>query len=163
MGTRLLVWCILPAVWLWARRMERKALRQGRPLKKSEIGWARQAGVQEPERIRLVEVDEMPRPTFRWMHGVAARWGLSLRDTLGLCLRYGIYIRRGSCDRWGTLVHECCHTAQCERLGGLGAFLSRYLVECLGKGYEDAPLEVEARQGVARLREVCRAQDGCGC
>ena len=154
MGIRLLVWCILPVVWAWARRMEGRALRHGRPLDASELEWAHRVGVRDARKIRVIEVDEMPRPAFRWMHGLAARWGLSLRDTLGLCLRYGIYLRRGGSDRWGTLVHECVHTAQCERLGGLWAFLDRYLMQCLQRGYEDAPLEVEARDSVRRLRVV---------
>jgi len=54
--------------------------------------------------------------------------------TVGLTLRYGIFIRA---DHWGArrlVVHELVHTAQYERLGGFEPFLRQYLLECINIG-----------------------------
>jgi hypothetical protein len=151
MAKGLLKWVILPAVWLWAARMERRALRHGRPLNRRELALARKAGVRHPDRIRVLVVEEMPSAGLPWMRHLAARWGLSMDGVIGLCLRYGIFLRRRPA-RLETFVHECVHTAQCERLGGLAAFLSRYLGECLEHGYDRAPMEMEAERVCRRLR-----------
>jgi hypothetical protein len=144
MVNRILPWLLLPAVWWWAAAMERRAMRFGRPLRRRERLLASQAGVRHPERIRVLVVEAMPEPAFPWMRGLAARWGFTMDGVIGLCLRYGIFLRRGQSGRTETLVHECVHTAQCERLGGLSAFLLRYLGECLQFGYANAPMEKEA-------------------
>lgn len=151
MAKGFLKWAILPVVWLWAFRMERRALRHGRPLNRREGELARRAGVRHPERIRVLLVDEMPSAGLPWMRRLAARWGLSMDGVIGLCLRYGIFLRRRPA-RLETFVHECVHTAQCERLGGLAAFLARYLGECLEHGYDRAPMEIEAERVCRRLR-----------
>ena len=109
------------------------------------------AGVKHAGRIRVCEVADMPRPGMAWMQGAAARWGLNMDDTLGLSLRYGIFLRKGMRGRRETLAHECVHTAQYERLGGLWPFLARYLRECLRFGYERAPMEREASDRARRL------------
>ena len=78
--------------------------------------------------------------------------GLISPLTIGLTLRYGIYIRA---DHWGDrrlVMHELAHTAQYERLGGFEGFLRQYLGECLTIGYPEAPLEQEARR---IEREIC--------
>lgn len=151
MAKGLLKWVIFPAVWLWAAQMERRALRNGRQLNRRETELARRAGVRHPDRIRVLVVDEMPTAGLPVMRRLAARWGLSMDGVIGLCLRYGIFLRRRPA-RLETFVHECVHTAQCERLGGLAAFLSRYLGECLENGYERAPMELEAERVCRRLR-----------
>jgi hypothetical protein len=61
--------------------------------------------------------------------------------TIGLTLRYGIFIRA---DCWGErrlVVHELVHTLQYERLGGFMPFLQQYLHECITIGYPAAPME----------------------
>jgi hypothetical protein len=150
-GLRVFVMLALPMVWLWARLYERRALRHGRPLSDWERHVARLAGVREPRRIRVCVGAEMPRPGQRWMQGIAARWGLSMDDTLGLSLRYGIYLREDHPDWIATLAHECAHTAQYERLGGLWPFLRHYLWQCLSHGYSRAPLEIEANRITRRI------------
>ena len=151
MAKGILKWLVFPAVWLWAARLERRALRHGRPLNRRELELARRAGVRRPDRIRVLVVDDMPSAGLPWMRRLAARWGLSMDGVIGLCLRYGIFLRRRP-GRLETLVHECVHTAQYERLGGLAAFLSRYLGECLRYGYDRAPMEIEAERFCRRVR-----------
>jgi len=72
--------------------------------------------------------------------------------TIGLTLRYGIFIRS---DCWGErrlVVHELVHTLQYERLGGFMPFLQQYLHECITIGYPAAPMEQEAKR---IEREMC--------
>jgi hypothetical protein len=61
----------------------------------------------------------------------AEKTGLISPMTIGLTLRYGIFIRS---EFWGErrlVVHELVHTAQYERLGGFRPFLEQYLRECI--------------------------------
>lgn len=84
----------------------------------------------------------------------ATRWWTVLISpfTIGLTLRYGIFI----CDdNWGQrrlVVHELAHTMQYERLGSIEAFLRQYLHECITIGYPEAPMEQEAKR---IEREIC--------
>ena len=101
-------------------------------------------GVTHPDRIRLLNVDQVPLPANRFLRWAGKRTRLISVNTAGMALRYGIFIRS---DCWQTrrlIAHECVHTAQYERLGGIGEFLSLYLRECLEVGYPSAPLEQEA-------------------
>ena len=50
------------------------------------------------------------------------------------------------------IVHELVHTMQCERLGGLYAFLKQCLWECIEIGYPQARMEQEA---VRIASEIC--------
>jgi hypothetical protein len=61
-----------------------------------------------------------------------------------MALRYGIFIRSDCWQMRRLIAHECVHTAQYERLGGIGQFLGCYLRECLEVGYPSGPLEQEA-------------------
>lgn len=134
----------LPWVTWWAWRMERRVLREGRPLSDAEAAAAAAVGVRQPERIRLTVVPEVPMPGFRWMQRLAARFGFDGSGTSGMALRYGILVRAGSDGNAQLLLHECVHTAQYERIGSLCGFLRRYLVECLRDGYAHSALEREA-------------------
>jgi hypothetical protein len=142
---RLLVFFALPWVTFWAWRHEREILRRGRPLAQDELQRAALAGVAAPGRIRVLTVDKVPMPGWRWVQRLAARLGFDGSTTAGMALRYGIYLRRDREVETALMVHECAHTAQYERLGSIAAFMRRYLVECLRDGYAGSALEAEAR------------------
>lgn len=131
--------------------LERRALKFGRPLRRREHRLACLAGVKNPDRIRVLVVESIPMPKLPWARQLAARWGLSMEGVIGLCLRYGIFLRKGGSNPMETLIHECVHTAQYERLGGRAAFLQRYVRECLEFGYADAPMEREAESAYDRM------------
>jgi hypothetical protein len=134
----------LPLAIRWVAQREQKILRAGVALDESQLIDARLMGVAHPERVRLLRVDQVPLPATGFIRWAAKRTSLISSDTAGMALRYGIFIRS---DCWGTrrlVAHECVHTGQYERLGGIGQFLSRYFRECLEVGYPFAPLEQEA-------------------
>ena len=122
------------------------------PLTVGQVDDAVRIGIAHPERVRLRVVEEIPLPENPALRSAAEATGLISPLTIGLTLRYGIFIQA---DSWGErrlLVHELAHVAQYERLGGFRPFLQRYLMECITIGYPEAPLEQEAKHVE---REIC--------
>jgi hypothetical protein len=137
---------LLPLACAWVEEQERLIAKEGVPLTLAQVEQARQIGVKEPERVRLRVAEEIPMPDNPVLRAAAELTGLISPFTVGLTLRYGIYIRA---DHWGErrlVAHELVHTAQYERLGGINEFLSAYLEECITIGYPNGPLEQEAKR-----------------
>ena len=142
---------LLPLAAAWATEQEQRIVREGVPLSQREVGDASSVGVREPERIRLLRVEAIPRPSQPQLKAACDAIDFLTPATRGLTLGYGIFIRS---DCWGDrllVVHELAHVAQYERLGGILAFLRKYLFECLTMGYAAAPLELEAIAVAARV------------
>lgn len=143
---------LLPHAVTWAQQQEAQILRDGAALNEHEVTLARELGVQEPTRVRLLKVDEMPQPQQPILRAAALQSGFFTPGTQGMTLGAGVFIAR---ERWGDLdliAHELVHVAQYEMLG-IETFLQRYLRECLTVGYWNAPLEIEAREASARVLE----------
>ena len=134
----------LPLAVRWASQQEQKILRAGVALDESQVTDARLMGVARPEKVRLLKVDQVPLPANRLLRWAAKRTKLISSDTAGMALRYGIFIRSDCWQMRRLIAHECVHTAQYERLGGIEEFLSLYLRECLELGYPSGLLEQEA-------------------
>lgn len=148
---------LLPLACEWAEAQEELILRDGVPLTPPRIEDARRIGVSHPGSVRLLEVSRVPVPEKPALLAAVRATQLISADTLGLTLRYGIYIRS---DGWGgrsLVVHELVHTLQYERLGGFRNFLARYLRECVTVGYPEAPLEQEA---IRMAGEICGSGGG---
>ncbi len=143
---------LLPQICDWAQKEEENILKNGVALSADEMVTASKIGVRHPERVRLLQVSQVPMPQDAVLRAAAAQAGLVSEQTAGMALRYGIFIRD---DVWpnrsAIVAHELVHTAQYERLGGLAPFLKQYLSECLTLGYSQAPLEQEAIQTANRL------------
>jgi hypothetical protein len=143
---------LLPLACAWAEEQESIILREGVALTSSQLEDARRIGITHPERVRLRVVEEIPLPRQPDLRVAAEMTGLISPMTIGLTLRYGIFIRA---DCWGErrlVVHELVHTLQYERLGGFMPFLQQYLHECITIGYPAAPMEQEAKR---IEREMC--------
>ena len=135
---------LLPVAADWARVEEERALREGIPLSEKEKADAKAIGVENPERIRLLRVEEIPVPNSPQLREATQAIRFLGEETRGLTLQYGIFVRW---DCWGSralILHELAHTMQYERIGGIIPFLRRYLSECLTSGYANSPLELEA-------------------
>ncbi len=111
----------------------------------NQIASARRAGVQHPERVRLLAVKRIPMPLYRPLRAAAERRGWLSPHTAGMTLRYGIYLRADCMEDRRLLLHELTHVAQYERLGGIRNFLRAYLRECITPGYPHGALEREAQ------------------
>jgi hypothetical protein len=132
---------LLPLAAAWATEEEQKILRDGVSLSEKEVGDARAIGAQSPDRVRLLQIETIPRPSQPQLRAACDAIDFLTPATRGLTLGYGIFIRS---DCWGDrllVMHELAHVAQYERLGGILPFLRKYLFECLTTGYASAPLE----------------------
>ena len=134
---------IAPATARWAQDQERRILNEGVPLAAEGLAFAAALEIEQPEEIRVLEIDRIPLPAPRPLVKLAGSWGLPFFEPAGMALGKGIYILDGHSR---ALRHELVHVAQYQRLGGIEPFMRRYLTECLVHGYADAPLEVEARE-----------------
>ena len=142
---------LLPLAVTWGTEQEQRIVCDGLPLSEKEIHDARAIGVQNPNHVRLLQVEAIPRPSQPQLKAACDAIDFLTPATRGLTLGYGIFIRS---DCWGDrllIVHELAHVAQYERLGGILPFLRRYLFECLTTGYSAAPLELEAIAVTARV------------
>lgn len=135
---------LLPLAAWWVAFHERRILLHGVPLSPQGLQDAALMGVAHPEEIRLMKVDRIP-----WLNGQMVRLLSRIMpavscNTVGLSLRYGIYVRS---KYWGSrhlIAHECVHTGQYERHGDIAGFLRAYFTQCIELGYPAAPLEQEA-------------------
>jgi len=146
---------LLPLAVRWAAEEEERILREGVPLSDEEIAHARQIGIEEPQRVRLLRVDAIPFPPHPLLK--EASYAIRFFNTAprGLTLHHGIFVRS---DYWrdrALIAHELAHTAQYQRLGGILPFLRKYLFECATIGYDKAPMEQEAIATAARVCGSC--------
>ncbi len=151
MDTEQMMAMLLPKAVNWVEAQEGLILREGARLSESERADAVGVGVKFPDSVRILRVDELPKPNDPILLAAASAAGLFFSHSIGMALRYGIYLRRDLRDERPTLVHELTHTAQYERLGGVHAFLTQYVRECLSVGYSDCSLEVEAVETTDRI------------
>jgi len=143
---------LLPLAVEWAAEQERSILQSGAPLSEPQLADARQVGVLSPERVRLLQVAQIPVPKDPALAAAAAGTRLISPSTGGMTFRYGIFIRSDCWGRRSLVAHELVHVTQYERLGSLEAFLRPYLMECIWPPfYPNGPMEQEAVKVSGRL------------
>jgi hypothetical protein len=98
--TRIVVTAFLPVACVWAARHESAILWRGVALSATQTEKARQVGVVHSEKVRLLAVDVIP-PTNRLLRTIGAKLGFVSSQTIGMTLRYGIFIQT---DHWGDLL-----------------------------------------------------------
>lgn len=136
---------LLPKVLDWAEAQEKLALNQGSALSPAALNDARAAGVRTPENIRMCVVPEIPQPEHPKIKQLAAELGLITPQTVAITFGFGIFVRAEQSHDRETLVHECVHVAQFEKLG-MDDFLMQYVLQIFKNGYDNAPMEREARE-----------------
>lgn len=135
---------LVPQAIQWAEATAAAAAVSGRALHEAELQLARRVGVAHPENIRLTFVDEMPYPEHHMLQAAAMATDFLGPQTQGLTLGYAVLVRRGQgSDR--LLSHEFRHVRQYEEAGSIANFLPVYLEQMVDFGYDDAPLEIDAR------------------
>lgn len=135
---------LLPLAVTWAEQQENLILQNGVFLTSSQQAEARLASVVSFGKVKLLRVNQIPLPSEPALRTAAQTTGLITRNTIGLTLRYGIFVREDFWNDRKLVVHELVHVAQYERLGSIGQFLQKYLQECITIGYPQAPMEQEA-------------------
>ena len=135
---------LLPKAIAWAEARSTEITTSGAPLSDLELRIAHLVAVQQPERVRILEVRAIPQPEDPELRQAVAATGFIGPRTIGLTLGYGIYIVAGhSTNR--LVSHECRHVYQYEVAGSIRNFLPIYLKQIAAVGYGAAPLEMDAR------------------
>lgn len=137
---------ILPLAVEWAEAQEKVALEHGIPLSNLQTEDAKRVGVIHPEKVRILKVPQIPLPKHPILKSASEAIQLVTPSTIGLTLRYGIFIHSDFSGDRRLIVHELVHTSQYERLGGFLPFLRKYFLELIKIGYPKAPMEQEARK-----------------
>src|SRR5690349_21733715 len=106
---------LLPQAAAWATERQQEILRDGVSLSPAEMGDARAIGIQSPDRIRLLQVESIPRPSQPQLKAACDAIDFLTPETRGLTLKYGIFIRSDCWRDRPLIVHELVHVAQYER------------------------------------------------
>lgn len=145
---------ILPIIYPWAEKLEKNVLETGVPLNETQLADARHAGVAQPEKIRVLLVEDLPLPDHEEILFIARQVGFFQTRSAGLTLGYGIHLTLPFRDDRYMLVHECVHVGQYEKFQGIRPFLDEYLRECIDPGYPFGHLEQEA---IRVAKDICKS------
>ena len=139
----------------WALEQEAFVLKLGAPLDAQQAADAQRAGVTDSARVRILPVDRIPMPRSLELAEAARRAQIITENSAAVTVGHGIMMRA---DRWRDrelLLHQFVHVAQCERCGGLEAFVNDYLTDrSTCAAFSAGSLEDEARN---LAREICAA------
>tara|TARA_R110002126_G_scaffold97190_19_gene226802 strand:- start:3024 stop:3557 length:534 start_codon:yes stop_codon:yes gene_type:complete len=137
---------LLPQYIDWAYETDKQGLESGAPLNAQELSLAKDIGIQNPEKVRIVYVDVVPFPyenfalkTLGEALGFIGEGIINNAQVFG----YSIYVRNGYELNRPKLAHELVHVLQIER-SSLDHIISQHFSDLAKYGYDNAPLEVEA-------------------
>ena len=130
----------------WIRKQESMILRDGRPLADWETHWAKEVGIEAPEKIRVLPIAQVPTPGSWFLRFFGSNTRFIAESPTGMAVNYGIFLDATHATNPSLLVHELAHVAQFEKLGGIEPFLKEYLTQCVSDGYWDSLMEQEARE-----------------
>lgn len=136
---------LMPRIIDWSERMEQRVLSLGAALDIHGQALARSVGVRSPELIRVHVTDELPIPDDNELRLIAFQTDLLGAGMRALTLGYGVSVRKAYAASARVLSHEFRHVYQYEMLGSIREFLPVYFAEVARYGYNNAPLEIDAR------------------
>ena len=145
---------ILPQYIEWAAETEVRGLQAGVALNEQQLLIAREIGIQNPQKVRLVYVDEVPFPRENTvLNAVGEALGFIGEGIINNAqvFGYSIYIRTGYPLTTSNLAHELVHVLQIER-SSLAQVITQHFADLVAYGYADSPLEVEAFKANERYR-----------
>lgn len=135
---------LLPRAIAWAVRQSQHVASLGFALQEAQLTIARRVGVRQPDQVRVKLVERLPLPEEAMLRQAAIETGLLGPNMVGLTLGYSIFLVNGH-ESARLISHECRHVYQYETFGSIERFLPVYLQQLVTYGYQDAPLEVDAR------------------
>ncbi len=136
---------LLPLAIKWAEQNSEKIQNEGTSLTPEQIEIAKQVGVTNTKKIKILEVAKIPIPENEKLSEAATQIGFLNEEMKGLTLGHSIYICNGH-NSTRLLSHELRHVYQYEAFGSIPQFLVEYLKQIVLVGYENALLEQDARQ-----------------
>lgn len=136
---------LLPLAIKWAEDHSDRIQNEGISLTEEQIKIAKQVGVNDPEKVKILEVDKLPFPENEKLSIAATQIGFLDEAMNGLTLGHSIYICKGN-NTTQLLSHELRHVYQYETFGSIPEFLLEYLKQIVFVGYENSLLEQDARK-----------------
>jgi len=144
---------LAPLACEWAKRQEAYVLEHGVRLNLEQVADARQVGVTEPSRVRVLVVDRILLPENKELAAAARHAQIITDSSRGVAMGHAIVIRADSWRNRELLLHQLIHVAQCERSGGLDNFVREYLLDrSTSRDFSLGSFEDEARSWA---REIC--------
>lgn len=135
---------LLPKAIAWAEAEYSSIASVGQPLNEILFALAKSVGVLHPELIRIAEVPRLPQPQDPDLKQAVLAGGFLGPGMVGITFGYGVYVCHGQ-SNVRLLSHEFRHVHQYERAGSIAAFVPIYLQQIVTVGYNNAPLEADAR------------------
>ena len=135
----------LPLAIKWAEEHSELIQQQGISLTLEQTEIAKQVGVKNPEKVKILKVDKIPFPENEQLSEAATQIGFLSEAMQGLTLGHSIYISNGSYTTQ-LISHELRHVYQYEAFGSIPEFLVEYLKQIVLVGYENSLLEQDARK-----------------
>lgn len=135
---------LMPQAVDWVEAESTRVAAAGIPLGELGLKLANKVGVGLPELIRIEFVDEFPLPDDPLLKNFALQVGFFGPQMAGVTYGHSVLIRRGEASV-RLFSHEFRHVQQYETFGSIGAFLNEYLRQIVEIGYDEAPLEKDAR------------------
>jgi len=136
---------LLPMAIKWAEEHSEKIQKEGISLTVEQIDIARKVGVNNPEKVRILEVTVLPLPTDPKLNEAATQIGFLSDAMKGLTLGHSIYICNGH-NTTRLLSHELRHVYQYETFRSIPEFMVEYLKQIVLVGYENSLLEQDAKR-----------------
>ncbi len=137
---------VLPPYIDWATQTEAQGLVSGVALEAKQLLIAKEIGIKQPEKIRLVYVEQVPFPHDNALLKTVGEALGFIGDGIvnnAQVFGYSIYVRTGYELTTPRLAHELVHVLQIER-SSLEAVVTQHFSDLATYGYNDSPLEVEA-------------------
>ena len=136
---------LTPLALQWLNETESELLGKGKALSEENITMAETVGVQHPDRVRVVILEQFPMPANDVLRIEASKYGLGSEAEGGRTMGYVIMLKKKYANERWILAHELTHVAQQERMGR-DVFIRRFIAEHEMMGYRRAPLELEANK-----------------
>ena len=136
---------LIPDAITWAEAISWNAQKNGVALNPRWVQLAEAVGVQQPDKIRIYAVQEIPRPGNVELAKKAAQVGLLGPTIRGLTLGYSVIVLGVHQNNPRVLAHEFRHVYQYEQVGSLEGFLREYLQQIITVGYWNSAMECDAR------------------
>lgn len=133
----------MPLALEFVKNNERRALENGVPLLPQYLDIAQRVGIKNPEKVRVLYVDELPMPQNESLKFQMERLGLDSPYLVGMTYGYGIYIKHAAKGDKLLLSHELIHVRQAEELS-LEGITREYFLQLKIFGYRESPIEIEA-------------------
>ena len=137
---------LVPQYIEWGYEIEAQGLKLGVSLDSEGLMLAKDIGIQSPEKIRIVYVDEIPFPHDNFALKMLGEAVGFIGDNIineAQAFGYSIYVRKDYEFDKPSLAHEIVHVLQIER-ANFEDVTFQHLSDLAKYGYDKAPLEVEA-------------------